>query len=219
MDVTALATEGLSVGESRRRDYNRVVLAHLAQGFRELQTREYADGDRIRPPRNIVRDLLLEMSTGGMLFGDPAFTPFAAQPDETPVDVKVERQGERMAVTVAVAGQHLFLNCSEPLATWGDEQQPVLRLMARVPLGRDRVAQVTVKELHAGVKNAARQLVWAVEEDRGERFLHVKVLFPQPALEKLAVLQAGARAVFEVVTTQDADAAQTRFVGKAGDAK
>src|SRR5579863_9205516 len=214
MDVPALAAEGLSVGEVRRRDYNRVVLAHVAQGFTALPAVEYTDGDRIRPPRNIVRDLLLEMSTGGMLFGDPAFTPFAAQPDETPVEVTTQRNGERIAATVAVRGQHLFLNCSEPLATWGADQQPVLRLMARLPLGQDRVAEVTVKEIQAGEKIAGRRLVWAVEEDRGERFLHVKVLFPQPAAEKLATLQAGARAVFEVVTTKDANASQTRFVGK-----
>ncbi len=213
MDVTALAAEGLSVGQARRRDYNRVVLAHLTQGVTKLRTDTYADGDRIRPPRDIVRDLLLEMSTGGMLFGDPACTPFAPLPDETPVQVTTSRQGERITATVAVGGQHLFLNCSEPLATWGSEQKQALRVMARLSLGREQVAAVTVKELKAGENITARRLVWAVEEDRGERFLHVKVLFPQPAQEKLATLQAGARAVFEVVTTTDSAAAQTRFVG------
>jgi hypothetical protein len=48
MDVSALATEGLSVGEVRRRDYNRVVLAHLAQGLSGLQPQEYADGNAIQ---------------------------------------------------------------------------------------------------------------------------------------------------------------------------
>jgi hypothetical protein len=188
MDVTALATDGLSVGEVRRQDYNRVVLAHIGQGFTGLQTAEYADGQRIRPPQNIVRDLLLEMAAGGMLFGDPAFVPFTAQADESPVEVTTERHGERILLTVAVGGQHVFLNCSEPLATWGEDQQPTMRLMARLPLGNDRVAEVAVKELRAGKNLARRRLVWAVEEDRGERFLHVKVLFPQPAPEKFAAL-------------------------------
>ena len=212
MDVTALATEGLSVGEVRRRDYNRVVLAHIAQGFVGMQSQEYADGDPIRPPRDIVKDLLLDMATGGMLFGDPAFQPFDSQPDETPVEVKTERTGERMTVTVAVSGDHLFLQCSEPLATCGPEQLPAMRLLARVPLGQDRVAEVKVRELKAGRQIAKRRLVWAVEEDRGERFLHAKVWFPQPAPAMFAFVQAGARAVFEVVTTNDPEQAQLRFV-------
>jgi hypothetical protein len=212
MDVTALATEGLSVGDVRRRDYNRVVLAHLAQGFIGLRPQVYTDGDPLRPPQNIVKDLLLDMATGGMLFGDPAFRPFEAQTDETPIEVKSERAGERMTVTVAVGSEHLFLQCSESLATWGEEQQPAMRILARVPLGQDQVAEVKVRELKVGGEIKTRRLVWAVEEDGGERFLHIKVWFPQPAPAKLAFLQAGAHAVFEVTTTNDPDQALTRFV-------
>jgi hypothetical protein len=215
LDITALAAEGLSVGEARRRDYNRVVLAHMAQGFGGLRADEYADGDRVRPPRNVVRDLLLDMATGGMLFGDPAFTPFVAQPGEAPVEVKTERAGEHFLVNVAVGGQHVFFQCSEPLATWGEEQLPTLRVMARVPLGDDHVAEVKVKDLRPLDQFDHRRLVWAVEDDRGQRFLHLKVYFPQPAPEKLATLMAGARAVFDVKTTRDPDEAQTRFVDPA----
>jgi hypothetical protein len=214
MDITALAAEGLSVGEVRRRDYNRVVLAHLAQGFGGLRADEYADGDRVRPPRNVVRDLLLDMATGGMLFGDPAFTPFEAEADEAPVEVKTVRQGEHLMVTVAVGGQHVFFQCSEPLATWGEDQLPTLRVMARVPLGEDHVSEVTVKELKPLGPLDPRRLVWAVEEDRGQRYLHVKVFFPHPDQEKLTALMAGVRARFDVKLTRDPDEAQTRFVDR-----
>jgi hypothetical protein len=214
MDITALAAEGLSVGEVRRRDYNRVVLAHLAQGFGGLRADEYADGDRVRPPRNVVRDLLLDMATGGMLFGDPAFTPFEAKPDEAPVEVKTDRQVEHLMVTVAVTGQHVFFQCSEPLATWGDEQLPTLRVMARVPLKEDHVQEVTVKEIKPLGPFDQRRLLWAVEEDRDQRYLHVKVYFPHPDQEKLAALMAGVRATFDVKLTNDPDEAQTRFVDR-----
>ena len=212
MDVTALATEGLSVGEVRRRDYNRVALAHLAQGFIGLRTPVDSDGDPLRPPQDIVKDLLLDMATGGMLFGDPAFRPFDAQADETPIEVKSERVGERMTVTVTVGSEHLFFQCSDSLATWGEEQLPAMRILARVPLGQDQVAEVKVRELKIGGEIMKRRLVWAVEEDGGERFLHVKVWFPQPAPAKFAFLQSGARAVFEVTTTNDPDQVMTRFV-------
>src|SRR6516165_2515933 len=153
----------------------------------------------------------MSMATGGMLFGDPAFTPFAAQPGEAPVEVKTDRQGEHLRVTAAVGGQHVFFECSEPLATWGDDQLSTLRVMARVPLGDDHVAEVTVKELKPLDQFDHRRLVWAVEGDRGQRILHLKVYFPQPAPEKLAALMSGLRAVFDVKTTRDADEAQTRY--------
>lgn len=212
LDITDLAAEGLSVGEARRRDYNRVVLAHLAQGFRALRTDQYTDGERIRPPQNVVRDLLLDIATGGLLFGDPAFQPFEGEPGESPVEVATTRSADRISVTVSVAEQNLFIQCSEPLATWGQEQLPALRLMARVPIGQSHVAEVLVKELRLGGDVAAKRLVWAVEEHAGERLVHVKVVFPQPTPEKLFALETGAKAVFEIVTTADPDEARTRFV-------
>jgi len=212
LDIAALATEGVSVGEARRRDYNRVVLAHLAQGFRALSIDEYADGERIRPPQNIVRDLLLDMATGGMLFGDPAFQPFEGLPGESPVEVTTTRDADRISVTVSVGPQHVFFECSEPLATWGPAQLPTLRLLARVPLGQSHVADVLIKELRLGGEIAAKRLVWAVEEHAGERLVHVKAIFPQPPPDKLLAFATAAKAVFEIVTTADPDEARTRFV-------
>jgi hypothetical protein len=71
-----------------------------------------------------------------------------------------------------------------------------------------------VKDLKPLDKFDFRRLVWAVEEDHGERYLHLKVYFPQPAPEKLAALMAGVRAKFDVKTTDDPDEAQTRFVDR-----
>jgi hypothetical protein len=86
--------------------------------------------------------------------------------------------------------------------------------MARVPLGQDHVSEVTVKDLKPLSPLDWRRLVWAVEEDRGERYLHVKVYFPQPAPEKFAALMAGVQARFDVKLTKDTDEAQTRFVDR-----
>jgi hypothetical protein len=206
MDIPALAAEGLSVGEVRRRDYNRIVLAHLAQGFENLSINETADGDQIKPRQNIVKDMLLDASTGGVLFGDPAFTPFVAMRNQSPLDLQTKREGNQLVATVKVAGQSMFQFCGEQLDTWGENQSPAMRVVCCVPLSQDHVATVKVEDLKVGGKSPEHRLVWAVEEHQSQRFLHAKAVFPQPT-DQMSHM-TGVKAVFEITLTQDA--AQTR---------
>ena len=212
-DITALAAEGLSVGEIRRRDYNRVVLASLAQGRKGLEMKSDANGQTLQPPRDLVKDVLLEMATGGVVFGDPKFTPFSARPDEIPAETKIERTAAGIRTTVLIGGQQLFFECSDPLAMW-KEDVPAMRVLATVPLGRDYVTEVQVKELKMGDEIRERRLVWAVEEHHDERVLMIKVNFQMPQIENPAVLSSGVRAVFQIETTNDAAKARTLFVSR-----
>ncbi len=82
-DSMILATSGETLGELRRQDGNSVVLAHLQQGFASLQIKDVtADTPLVRNRK--TQDLLLAMSTGGLLFGDPACRPFAAKQNADP---------------------------------------------------------------------------------------------------------------------------------------
>jgi hypothetical protein len=202
-DFAALAAEGLSVGEVRRRDYNRVVLASIANGFDRVKIIEEADGQPIQPRHDLVKDLLLDMATGGVLFGDPMFTPFSSRPEETPIEMKIEQVRDGLRATVSIGGQHVFLECSDQLAMWDADTQ-AMRILAIVPLGKEYVSAVRLTELTTGGKIAEQRLVWAVEENRGERWLHVKANFPMPGLQNQAALFTGVRAVFEIDTTTDA---------------
>lgn len=211
-DFAALAAEGLSVGEVRRRDYNRVVLACLAAGFDRLKIIQEADGQPIEPPRDLVRDLLLDMATGGIVFGDPKFTPFAARPDEIPTETKIEPVEHGLHVTVSVDPHQLFVECSDPLAMWGETAQ-AMRVLAIVPLGDRYVSSVQLRELKMGGDVAEHRLVWAVEQNGEERFLHVKVNFPQPKLPQFASL-FGVRASFDIETTADPAKSRSQSVEK-----
>jgi hypothetical protein len=208
-DFAALAAEGLSVGEIRRRDYNRVVLASIANGNEHIKIIQEADGQAIRRPRDLVKDLLLDMATGGVVFGDPKFTPFSPRPDETPTETKIEVINSGFRATVSVGGQHVFFECADQLAMW-DEKTQAMRMLAIVPLGKQYVSAVRISELKMGKPIRERRLAWAVEEDHGERWLHAKVNFPMPGPENQAAVFAGVRAVFEVDTTSDADKAVNR---------
>jgi hypothetical protein len=212
-DIAALAAEGLSVGEVRRRDYNRVVLAFLAHGRKGLEIKSDADGQPLREPRDLVNDLLLDMATGGVMFGDPQFTPFSARPNEIPADVKTEPTNDGLRTTVLIGSEHLFFECSDPLAMWSNDS-PAMRVLATVPLGGRYVSAVQVKELNMGREIRKWRLVWAVEDNHDERVLNLKVNFPMPDVEDQAALSAGVRAVFQIETTDDLSKSRTLFVSR-----
>src|SRR5881392_2919837 len=60
-DVSALVSEGMSLGEVRRRDYDKIVLGYLGYGASKLELKPIADGQQIEPPKDIAQDILLEL--------------------------------------------------------------------------------------------------------------------------------------------------------------
>src|SRR5690606_14973491 len=76
-DLARLIADGASLGDARRRDYDRTVLGFLGYGMERLELAAVADGATLERTGDVVRDLMLEGATGGLLFGDPAVVPFA----------------------------------------------------------------------------------------------------------------------------------------------
>src|SRR5205823_14752831 len=48
-DVSALVSEGMSLGEVRRRDYDKIVLGYLGYGASKLELKRLADGRKFEP--------------------------------------------------------------------------------------------------------------------------------------------------------------------------
>lgn len=201
-DLAALVADGRSLGEARRRDYDKTVLGFLGFGEDRLALQPVSEMKRVAG-MDPVRDLMLEGATGGVLFGDPACVPYRGLEGESPVELAVEAIENGLRVG-AKAGVHaLFLHCSDPTARWGNTM--AMKVHARIPIGDAGIEDVVVDELTVRGKRLPSRVLWAIEEDQGERFLQLKVNFPRE--EKLfGSLEMSAR----VLTTHDPARARSR---------
>lgn len=195
-DLAALLVTGATLGDARRRDYDKTVLGFLGFGEPRLQLAPMVDGAAFPPNRQAVRDIMLEGATGGVVFGDPACQPFVPREGDAPVAIAYEAKDGAIVVTARAATQGLYLHCSDPTAEWGKTM--AMRVHARLPLGDRHVTDVVVDELKVGAAVMPSRVLWAVEHDHGERFLHLKVNFPRGD-RMLGVLRMTAR----VLTTAE----------------
>ena len=195
-DLVSLIAGGASLGEARRRDYDKTVLGFLGFGVPRLDLPLLVDGQKFSRQRDAVRDIMLEAATGGIVFGDPALRPFRARPEEAPVRIEVEAARDRFDVRATCPGHALFLQCSDQTARFGDTM--AMRVYARVPLGGALVRDVTVTSLELGGVPQKARLIWAFERDADETYAQVKVMFPRPRMP------GPIEARVEIVTTRDA---------------
>ena len=203
-DVSALAGEGMSLGDVRRRDYDKIVLGYLGYGAQALELKPVTEGQKLEPPKDVVRDRMLEMGTGGILFGDPALTPFPSSSNEAPVAIKItqDEAAKTLTVDAEVGARHLFYCCSEPTASWDGRGAEAMKVYVKVPLPATRVSEVSIHQLSIGNIPLRSRLVWAVESDRSQRFIHLKAIFPRPK-----VFLGAVRAQFQIQLTDDPDRA------------
>jgi len=201
-DRTALVFDGASLGEARRRDYDKTVLGFLGFGEWRLALEDVEGATKIARYLDAVRDLMLEGATGGVVFGDPACVPFARR-DDSPVTTEVEHREGRIVVRHEVAANVLWTHCNDPTASWGDGM--ARKVHVRVPLHGAHVTDVAVADMRVGRDVVPTRLLWAIEDDRGERFLQCKVNFPSSRDHRGEV-----RCVLHVETTGDAAAAKLR---------
>jgi hypothetical protein len=176
-ELMALVVDGLSVGDARRREYDKTVLGFLGFGERSMVLTK---PETVRPrqaSRDAIRDIMLEDATGGVLFGDPALRPFVGQPGEDPILIEQERENDDIVVTASCPKHALWLHCDEPAGRMDGE--PAMKVYARVALGPSHVRDVDVDFVRIGPRDQEHRVVWAVEEDHGDRFLHLKVVFPR----------------------------------------
>ena len=151
-DVSALVSEGMSLGEVRRRDYDKIVLGYLGYGASKMELKPVTDGQKIEPPKDIAQDILLELGTGGILFGDPALVPFKSNSNGAPVSVKVAHDEINKTLTVAaeISLEHLGYFCSEPTASWDGRAGGAMKVYTKVPLPADYVSNVAIQRIEMG---------------------------------------------------------------------
>ena len=65
-DASMLVERGLSLGDTRRRDYDKTVLGFLGYGEKRLQLEPVKDGDKLYRKSDLVREIMLEGATGGV---------------------------------------------------------------------------------------------------------------------------------------------------------
>lgn len=204
-DFAALVVDGLSLGETRRRDYDKTVLGFLGFAEPRLRLDPPTDGAPLKSGRDAVRDIMLEGATGGVVFGDPACVPFVPRDRDAPVGIECKPLDGAIQVTARAGWQAAYTHCSDPTARFGDGL--AMKVYARVPLGDRHVTEVVVDELKIGKAALPSRVLWALETDHGERFLQLKVNFPRPQKLSMESLRLTAR----VLTT--ADAAQGKLRG------
>lgn len=202
-DLAALIADGCSLGDARRRDYDKTVLGFLGFGEERLQLEPVADGAKFSRQREPVRDMMLEGATGGVLFGDPACVPFVAKKDESPVALTFDSRDGAIVVRAKASVTALYLQCSDPTAEWGKTM--AMKVHARVPLGDRHVTDVVVEELRIGRDAQPSRVLWAIEDDHGKRFVQLRVNFPRGEQMNGALVMTA-----RVLTTKDAELGKLR---------
>jgi hypothetical protein len=170
---------GASMGAARRNDYAKIVLGYLGFGEPGITVPDWKDGER-KPAATVdpVRHMMLEGATGGILYGDPAYAPFPVVKDALPLKTRVARRGDELHVTLSLPQHQSYLWGADPFRKFDPAaRQMAMKLYDRVeiPKGLPEIRSVRIASATWGGKPIATlPPIWAVEDDRGKRYLHVK---------------------------------------------
>lgn len=189
---------GSTLGEARRRDYDKIVLGYLGYGESRIAPPVVGDGKGIpRKEFDTVRHMMLDAATGGILYGDPASRPFPQVPDGLPLRTEVVRKQRELRATIEVESQWVGAWCNDPLrgskAKKGYMAQKVYDRI-ELPDGFEPKSVTVASAERGGQELEVYEPLWAIEEDRGKRYAHVKVNFERGgtgAIEIEVVLAAG----------------------------
>jgi hypothetical protein len=188
---------GSTLGEARRRDYDKVVLGYLGWGEKGIAVSDVVEG-RTTPRSAIdpVRHMMLDGATGGILYGDPAFRPFPPDASARPLSSEIAKDGASLRITLRLRGREAYLWGADPFRRFDDDAGTMaMKLYGRVALPEDAgaVRSVRVVECTWGGKRVETlPAVWAEERDGGRRWLQVKVGFARGGNGDIAaVLVAG----------------------------
>ncbi len=171
---------GASLGESRRRDYDKIALGYLGYDEPGVVPPAWVDGER--HPRSAVdpvRHMMLDGATGGILYGDPALRPYPPRLDALPLQSRVQRKGDELHITLTLKGRRAYEWGADPFRRF-DEEQMAMKLYDRVALpdGLPTIRSVRVEAATWGPKAIdTLDPVWALETDQGRRYLHLKANF------------------------------------------
>ncbi len=208
-DMLALATEGISIGEQRRRQANSVVLTHLGQDLTETGFEMVHDGQTLDARSRSTDEIVRGMSTGSLLFGDPATKPFRKTRGAYPVETRVRNEGNGLRVDVKVAGPLWHWFCSDQL------EQANMKIETRIAVAASGVKSVTVKKLPFGESHSAKKVTAAIETHGGKHFLHVKAAFRRPDQGDLMRYTQGVTARFSVELDSKSGSDQFLYIASA----
>lgn len=190
-DMLSMATEGISTGEQRRRHANRVILTHLGQDVAETGFELLQDGQPIKPAKS-TDEIVRNMSTGGLLFGDPATMPFQETDGAYPIASDVRKQESGIRVDVEINGPLWHWFCADQL------EQAFMKIETRVEVSSSGIKSVTVDRLPFGKKYPAKKVTAATETHDGKTYLHVKAAFERPEQSDMMRFGQGVEAQFSV---------------------
>lgn len=196
-EAVTLATAGETMGQARQRRYNQVILSHLQLGNAGLYLPPDNDS---KQPRRDVQKLLTAMSSGGILFGDPAIVAFSPSAEHHPVETSVKLSGNRLAVRVKVHGMLWHYFCSDQITMW-NKNEPAMKVetVVDLPSGHVDVAEVT-----SNTFGKQSRLIAAVDQLGASRKLYLKANFPRPSQEDLMNIgRSGVEVEFEIKLTDD----------------
>ena len=175
---------GATLGETRRRDYDKIVLGYVGFGEKGIVPPVLKDGGR-KPQRelDIVRDMMLDAATGGIAYGDPAFRPFPATPAALPQSVEAQKDGADLRVTFRVRADFVFVWCIDPFAQSAGDRRMLMKVCDRVEIPEGFEPDTVTVEAATFGETALETLpvMHALESDSGKRFLHIKLNWPQGA--------------------------------------
>lgn len=189
-DMLSMATEGISTGEQRRRQANRVILTHLGQDVTATGFEVLKDDQPVN--RKSVDEVVRRMSTGSLLFGDPATQPFRKTKGAYPVATELTKQENELLVDVNVKGPFWHWFCSDQL------EQSYMKIETRIAVPPGGIKSVTISKLPFGEKYPAEKVTAAIETHDGNSFLHVKAAFQRPEQADLMQYMQGVAARFSV---------------------
>ncbi|MCP3860280.1 MAG: hypothetical protein GY704_11565, partial [Phycisphaeraceae bacterium] len=167
------------LGEARREDYAKIVLGYLGFGEKSISVGDWPTGKKL-PVKQVqpVRHRMLEGSTGGILYGDPAYRPYPAMKDVNPITTTVTRVDDELRIDLSVRAREVFLWCADPFRQFDPETRTMaMKAYTRVelPTGFPEVGGVRVESASwGGTAMNTMPVIWAEETDRGRRYLHVK---------------------------------------------
>ncbi len=177
----ARALAGETLGAIRRNDYDKITMGYLGFGEPGITVPDVVDGERkARSEVDAVRHMMLEGATGGVLYGDPSYQAYEVSDDVLPLRTKVMRDGKTLRIAISLQGRYTYLWGADPFRRFDEKTRTMaMKLYDRVELPDEfEVKDVRITSAKWGGKDIETlEPVWAIEQDRGKRYLHVKANF------------------------------------------
>ncbi|MHC5036576.1 MAG: HEAT repeat domain-containing protein [Planctomycetota bacterium] len=194
MEMRHALVSGKTLGEVRRREYDKLTLGFLTWGEKGLVTRRYKDGDPRMLGSSPVRNMMMRDASGAILYGDPSFQLGAK--GQAIYESKLERRdvGYALTCTVSLPSPRGVWDTTRQ---WGKGRRMATRFYAEMdlPAGTPEVEKIVVESVVNGSGSSVEHadLIWVIARRGENRRLHIKVNCPP-----FSICDDGSRVVFRI---------------------